>query len=105
MEMMRRSPDERLCPLSRFSQLSPEERLRIAADCLRRLRGLRAEPMTIPRVKAQHWSTNPTPLFEDGPGPGLEPVGGKFQPSFETGYLSGGAHLIFVLKDIIDLND
>jgi hypothetical protein len=40
MKMMRRSPDERLCPLSlfsRFSQLSPEERFRIAADCLSRL--------------------------------------------------------------------
>ena len=36
MKMTRRSPDERLCPLSRFSQLSPEERFRIAADCLRR---------------------------------------------------------------------
>jgi hypothetical protein len=40
MKMMRRSPDERLCSLSlfsRFSQLSPEERFRIAADCLSRL--------------------------------------------------------------------
>ena len=43
--------------------------------------------------------TNLTPLFEDGPGSGLEPVGGEFQPSFETGYAGGGAHLIFVLKD------
>ncbi|MGD2000847.1 MAG: hypothetical protein PVJ00_09785, partial [Desulfobacterales bacterium] len=41
------------------------------------------------------------PLFEDGPGPGLEPVGGEFQPSFETGYAGGGAHLIFKLKNLL----
>jgi hypothetical protein len=41
---------------------------------------------------------NPNPLFEDGLGPGLEPVGGEFQPSFEIGYAGGDAHLIFVLK-------
>jgi hypothetical protein len=38
---------------------------------------------------------NPNSLFEDGTGPGLEPVGGKFQSSFETDYPGGGAHLIF----------
>ena len=42
---------------------------------------------------------NSKPLFEDRTGLGLDPVGGEFQPSFETGYASGGAHLIFVLKD------
>jgi hypothetical protein len=42
--------------------------------------------------------TNPTPLFEDGPGQGLEPVGGEFQPSLEIGYPGAGAHLIFVLN-------
>jgi len=38
-----------------------------------------------------------SPLFEDGTGPGLVPVGGEFQPRLETGYPGGGAHLIFVL--------
>jgi len=33
-------------------------------------------------------------VFEGEPGPGLEPVGGEFQPSFETGYAGGGAHLV-----------
>jgi len=28
-------------------------------------------------------------LFEDGTGPGLEPVGGEFQPSIETAYPGG----------------
>jgi hypothetical protein len=36
-------------------------------------------------------------LFKDGTGPGLEPVGGEFQPSFEIVHPGGGAHLIFVL--------
>jgi hypothetical protein len=59
---------------------------------------------------------NPNRLFEDGPGPGLEPVGGEFQPSFETVHPGGGAHLVRLsqlrrlrqfcqLKDIIDFND
>ena len=39
-------------------------------------------------------TTPPNPLFEDGTGPGLEPVGGEFQPSFETVHPGGGAHLI-----------
>jgi hypothetical protein len=39
----------------------------------------------------------PNSLFEDGTGPGLDPVGGEFQPSFETVHPGGGAHLIFVL--------
>jgi len=58
----------------------------------------------------------PNPLFEDGTGPGLEPVSGEFQPSFETGYPGGGAYLVRLsqlkrlrqfcqLKDIIDFND
>ena len=42
--------------------------------------------------------TNTNPLFDDGPGPGLDPVDGEFQPSFETDYPGGGAYLIFVLK-------
>ena len=36
-------------------------------------------------------------LFEDGTGPGIEPVGGEFQPSFETVHSGGGAHLIIFL--------
>jgi hypothetical protein len=37
--------------------------------------------------------TNPNPLFEDGLGQGSEPVGGEFQPSFETVHLGGAATL------------
>jgi len=37
--------------------------------------------------------------LEDGTGPGLEPVGGEFQPQLETGYPGVGTHLIFVLED------
>jgi hypothetical protein len=39
---------------------------------------------------------NPNPLFKDGTGPGLDPVGGEFQPRLETGYPGGGVHDIFV---------
>jgi hypothetical protein len=49
-------------------------------------------------MKETPLATNPSPLFEDGQGPGLEPVGGEFQPQFETVYPGGGAHLIVVLK-------
>jgi len=50
-------------------------------------------------MKGTTLGTNPAfPLFEDEPGPGLEPVGGEFQPPFETGYTDGGAHLIVELK-------
>jgi len=49
-------------------------------------------------VKGKSLGNKPKPLFEDGPGPGLEPVGGEFQPQLETGYPGAGAHLIFVLK-------
>ena len=41
---------------------------------------------------------NPNPLFENRPGPGLEPVGGEFQPRLETVYPGGGAYLIFVIE-------
>jgi hypothetical protein len=82
---------------------SPDERLRTAADCLSRLRGLSPDPMSIPREK-HSIGTNPNLLFEDGPGPGLEPVGGEFQPSFETGYAGGDAHLIFVLNQLCQLS-
>jgi hypothetical protein len=33
-------------------------------------------------MKETPLGTNPTPQFEDGPDPGLEPVGGEFQPPF-----------------------
>jgi hypothetical protein len=56
-------------------------------------------------MKGTTSGTNPAPLFEDRPGPGLEPVGGEFQPSFETGYAGGGALLISVLHSICALND
>ena len=51
-----------MCPFSRFSQLSPEERLRIAADCLSRLRGLRPDPMPIPHGSHNHGEPS-TPLI------------------------------------------
>ena len=64
-------------------------------------------------------------FFKDGPGPGLDPVGGEFQPTVATGYPGGGAYLVRLcqlsllsrfsqlsrssqfcqLKDIIDFND
>ena len=58
--------------------------------------------------------TNPTPLFDDGSGPGLDPVAGEFKPSFETVHPGGGAHPIRLcqlsrfsrfcqLKDIVGL--
>ena len=31
-------------------------------------------------------------------------VGGEFQPSFETGYTGGGAHLIFLLLQLCQLS-
>jgi hypothetical protein len=40
----------------------------------------------------------PNSLFEDATGPGLETVGGEFQPSFATAYSGGGAHLILLLN-------
>jgi len=74
---------------------SLDDRLRKAADCLSR--GVLDRTQCRYLWKAQS-RINPNPLFEDGPGPGLGPVGGEFQPSFETGCPGGGAHLIFVLK-------
>ena len=72
---------------------SPDERLRTAADCLSRLRGLGPDPKSIPRERHNIGVHKPEPLFEDGPGPVLEPVGGEFQPSFETVHPGGGAYL------------
>ena len=48
-------------------------------------------------MKGTPLGTNPTSLFYGGLGPGLEPVGGEFQPPFETVYPGGGAHLFTVL--------
>jgi hypothetical protein len=59
---------------------------------------------------------NSKPLFEEGTGPGLEPVGDEFQPSFLIAYPGGGAHLFRLcqlsrlsqfcqLKDVIDINN
>jgi hypothetical protein len=49
-------------------------------------------------VKGTTLGTNSIALFENGPGPILEPVGGDFQPFFETGHTGGDGHLIFVLN-------
>jgi hypothetical protein len=43
---------------------------------------------------------HPNLFFEDGSGPGLKPVGGEFQPSLETVYPGGGAHLFSELHSI-----
>ena len=77
MKMMRRSPDERL---------------RSAADCLSRLRGLGPDPMPMP-VGRHDFQAVPNSLSEGRTGPVLEPVGGEFQPSFETVHPGGGAYL------------
>jgi hypothetical protein len=45
----------------------------------------------------------PNSFFEDGYGPGLEAVGGEFQPSFATAHAGGGAHFITLLQSIFDL--
>jgi hypothetical protein len=47
---------------------------------------------------------HPNSFFEDGTGAGLEPVGGEFQPSFETVHPGGGAHHFSVLHFIFVLN-
>ena len=46
---------------------------------------------------------NPVLLFEDGPGLGIETVGGEFQPSFATVHPGGGAHPFSVLHSIFVL--
>jgi hypothetical protein len=51
-------------------------------------------------LEGTKFKLHPNSLFEGGIGPGLEPVGGEFQPLFETGYPGGGAYLIFVLKPL-----
>jgi ABC-type uncharacterized transport system ATPase subunit len=48
-------------------------------------------------MKGTPLGTNPDILILDGPGPGLEPVGGEFQPQFATAYPGGGDHLFSVL--------
>jgi hypothetical protein len=49
-------------------------------------------------MKETPLGTNPPPLFEDRPGPGLEPVGGGFKPSFAIAHPGGGAYFIFALN-------
>jgi hypothetical protein len=55
------------------------------------------------RYKGTTFKLQPNSLFDDGTGPGLEPVGGEFQPSFETVHPGGGAHLFSVLHSILSL--
>ena len=84
----------------KMTRRSPDERLREAADCLSRL-----GPDPIPVPYGNHnLGNNSKPLFEDETGPGLDPVGGEFQPSFETDYPGGGAYLIFVLNQSVALH-
>jgi hypothetical protein len=44
------------------------------------------------RLEGTTFRLHPNSLFEDGTGPGLETVGGVFQPSFETVHPVGGAY-------------
>jgi hypothetical protein len=55
-------------------------------------------------MKKTPLGTKPISLFDDGPGPCLEPVGGEFQPPFETVYPGGGAHLFSVFHSIFVIN-
>jgi hypothetical protein len=71
MRMPCRNLDERLCPFSRFCQLSPEERLRIAADCLCRLRDVGPDPMT--KLRGGHPAEIYRPIFQRRTGSGLRP--------------------------------
>jgi hypothetical protein len=54
--------------------------------------------MPIPHERNTIGDKHPNALFEDGPGPGLESVGGEFQPSFATVYPGGDAYLLFALR-------
>ena len=47
------------------------------------------------RLEGTTFKPYPNSLFEDGTGPGLEPVDGEFQPSFASVHPGGGAHLFF----------
>jgi hypothetical protein len=76
----------------KMTRRSPDERLRKAADCLGRLRGLRPDLLPMPPGSCD-LHLNPNSLFEGRTGPGIEPVGGEFQPSFAIVHPGGGAHL------------
>jgi hypothetical protein len=76
--------------------VEPDELLRKAADCLSR-RDLRTDPMPILHERNTFGTKNPTSFFSDRPGPGLEPVGGEFQPQFKT-VPGGGTNLVFEPK-------
>jgi hypothetical protein len=54
-------------------------------------------------MKGTPLGINPAPLFDDVTGPGIEPVGGEFQPSFATVHPGGGAHLFSLLHSIFVL--
>jgi hypothetical protein len=77
---------------------SPDEQLRTAADCLSRLRSLSLDPKPVLYERYNIGGKNLNPLFKNGSGPGLKPVGGEFQPRLENGYPGFGAYLIFALK-------
>jgi hypothetical protein len=62
----------------------------------RRLSVFLPMPISITAVPSPH--SRVVILELDAHCPGLDPVGGEFQPPFETGYPGGGAHLIFVLS-------
>jgi len=67
-----------------MTRRSPDEQLRKAADCLSRLRRLSLGPKPVLCKRRNIGGKNLNPLFKNGSGPGLEPVGGEFQPRLES---------------------
>jgi hypothetical protein len=59
--------------------------------------------MPIPHERNTIGDKHDSYLYKDGPGPGLEPIGGEFQRQFETVYPGGGAHFITLLHSIFVL--
>jgi hypothetical protein len=55
-------------------------------------------------VEGTTFKLQPNSLFEDTTGQGLEPVGGEFQPSYETVHPGGGTYLASGFGFILVLN-
>ena len=79
-----------------MTRRSPDERFRKAADCLSRY-GVLDRTLYRCRLEGATFKLHPNSLIDNGTVPGLEPVGGEFQPFFETVHPGGGAHLFSVL--------
>jgi hypothetical protein len=81
---------------------SPGDRLRVAADCLSRLRALGPDLITTLYQSHNQRRFTLSRLSGDGSGPVIESrrggIGGEFQTRTETDYPGGGAYLMFVLN-------